>query len=136
MTPSANPVRDEDAYARAVAGQVKQFPNAYGMHALPPMFWYWVERHLRAKADGVVPSVFPDQFFASNIKEAVDRTGIPRVLSIGAGDGSQEILIAKEMSRLGRDDIQITCADLSHALVEQASENVIAAGLVGRITSI
>lgn len=136
VSPPESSTRDEDAYARAVAAQVRQFPNAEGMHALPAMFWYWVEKHLCAKAEGVIPSVYPDKFFAANIVDAVERTGIPRVLSIGAGDGTQEILIARELGRIGREDVEIISADLSHILVQQAAENIAVAGLADRIRAV
>jgi SAM-dependent methyltransferase len=127
---------DDKAYARAVAGQLRQFPNADGMHALPPIFWYWVERHLCEKARGRIPSVYPDKFFSAGIIDAVSRTGIPRVLSVGAGDATQEILIAKELCRLGHDDIEILCADLTPALVADAAANIEAAGLSAKVRAI
>ena len=121
------------AYDRAVAGQHRQFPTAEGMHEQSPIFHYWSERYLRAKSAGRVSDVSPDKFFASGIVEAANATGITRVLSVGAGDATQEILIAKHLERMGRSDIEIICADLTPALIADAGPKIAAAGLQGRL---
>jgi hypothetical protein len=81
---------------------------------------------------GRISPIWTRIIFPIGILETADRTGIPRILSIGAGDATQEIVIAQELARRGRPNIEIVCADLLPALVAQASEKIRAAGLVGR----
>jgi len=127
--------RASAAYDRAVAGQHRQFPSADGMHEQPPIFGYWSEKYLRAKSKDRVSDVSIDKFFASAIVDAANASGIARVLSVGAGDATQEILIAKQLQLMGREDIEIICADLTPALIADAGVKIAEAGLQGRLTA-
>ena len=118
-----------DAYRRAVASQLAQFPDAETMHDLPPIFHYWAANYLVPRNLAVFGGKQYDEIFARNIIEAVDRRGIKRVLSIGAGDGAQEIALMRAIRAHSRYDISILVTDLSAALIEQAKAKIEGAAL-------
>ena len=132
MRPMVAP--EDAAYHRAVASQIRQYPDARDMHALPAIFHYWGAAHLIKKAAETIGSADPQEFIATNIAEAVARTGLRTVLSIGAGDAMQEIAIAHKLDQLGGRDVHIACLDLSDTLVRQGADNIARAGLTDRLS--
>ena len=89
------------------------------MHDLPPIFHYWAANYLVPRNLAVFGGKQYDEIFARNIIEAVDRRGIKQVLSIGAGDGAQEIAVIRAIRAHSRYDISILVTDLSAALISK-----------------
>src|SRR5205085_10253982 len=64
------------------------------------------------------------EFYAGFILESFEHTGVRRVLSVGAGDGSIEIGVANALRARGATGFRIDCLELSPVLVERAEKSI------------
>lgn len=71
--------------------------------------------------------------YAESIARAVARCGLGHALSLGCGDGSQEIEVLKRADELGLPSFRILGVDVAPAVVARANAAAAAAGFVDRL---
>jgi len=111
--------------------EIAIFKDQMDIHDLPNIFHYWSNKHL--------PPYLLDAFdfgtfihiFAEHLAQSIERTQNPKIVSVGAGDGSTEIAIAKRMHARGVAEFEIHCLELSPHLItrgqDAATQNGVAA---------
>jgi SAM-dependent methyltransferase len=121
-----------DDYETKVAQQIKQYEEGVNFHALPAAFSTWAQDYAFVGFREVfgVPTIY-DLFSSAytEVRKRSGREGIGRILSIGCGDGSIEIEVAKRLVAEHGHTFVIECCDLSPILLGQLTSNAEAAGL-------
>lgn len=110
-------------YAERIKQQIEQYRHVENIHALPDIFHVWSNEFIRP----CMESVFEGRFmfgdvYASQMALAFKRTGNRKVLSLGAGDGSTEIEIAKRLVASGEQKFVIVCSELSDILIGRGTD--------------
>ena len=118
-------------YKERVSQQIAQYAATVNMHDLPAIFHIWSNEHVRPGLVEVFGVDTIPEFYASAYLKARTESSSGRgaILSIGCGDGSVEIEVARALAGKGARDFQIIGADLSPILLKRLRDNVKAAGL-------
>jgi len=115
-------------YAQQVQSQIAQYQDCENIHDLPPVYHAWSARHLQPRFAQVLGVSGVPELYALQIAEAVAATGRREAVSLGAGDCSVEIAVAK-LLRQGGLPVRLRCLELSPVLLARGREAVAAAGL-------
>lgn len=119
-------------YGARSAQERNRFADEVDISALPPIFAYWANRHLRPVVESLGFS-YPEDFYAREIERQARRKGGPlRMLSIGCGNCDNEVRIAKLLVERGLVDWTFVCLDLTAPMLERGRELAAAEGLVER----
>jgi 2-polyprenyl-3-methyl-5-hydroxy-6-metoxy-1,4-benzoquinol methylase len=110
-------------YKAKVASQIAQYSETINIHELPEIFNFWSSNYLVPAVQAVFASNSVNDVYVSACMY-VYRGRFLTILSIGCGDGSIEIDIAKELIARGVVDFSITGADLSPILLERFRKKV------------
>src|SRR5215216_5969908 len=86
------------SYQRQLEQQIARYEVGAEIHKLPPIFDYWIHKHILPQAKEVTGAADQVSFYALWIEEAIRRTDIKRVVSLGAGDASVEVRIAQKLA--------------------------------------
>ncbi len=127
---------DEDpaaAYARQVQAQIGQYVDR-PIHTTPPAADWLNQRFLTPRLEHLFGVTDIESLYGVELARAAERCGVAEAVSLGAGDATLEIGIARAMQRLGLAPVRITCLELSPVLIERGRAAIAAAGLEGRIT--
>jgi SAM-dependent methyltransferase len=118
------------SYAQRVAQQIQQYRAPQDVHALPDIYHYWSDRYLRPRFLEVLGVDGVEAFFAQAFAEVLVPGREARFLSVGCGDCSVEIGVAREVLRRAPGArFVLECIDLSPVLLERGLAAVRAAGL-------
>jgi SAM-dependent methyltransferase len=109
----------DDEYARKVEQQLEQYADGFDLHGLPAAYFYWSENFLRPGLNDVFGPIDLNDFYALPFIEGAQGKPRPRYLSIGCGDGTNEIALANRLIERGLNDFEFVCADLSASLLER-----------------
>lgn len=123
-----------DDYRARVESQLKQYEFVENIHDLPQSFHYFNHHHVAPRLAAVFDALTIPQMFADALAPAGVEGRPLRLLSIGSGDASVEIEVARLLAARGIHDFTIECAELSPHLNVRASEQVRAAGLERHLT--
>lgn len=124
---SADAARSD--YQRRVEAEIAFFEDMPQVHDLPAIFHYWSHTCLlpRFAAHGYQ---HPMDFFARELEARRRRLGQPlRVVSVGAGNGEIELMVAGLLRERGVDGVRIECLDINPAMLERCAQAAQAAGL-------
>lgn len=123
---------DREIYERQIAAEVRQFVEAVRHENSPASLW-WFARHHAPRLEEVFGT--PDIVEAKlrMVAEAVERTGLTDVISLGAADGLVESQLLREADRLGLPKFRIHALEISPVLVERAQRRVRDEGLEDRL---
>ena len=116
-------------YAKRVAQQIEQFADIVEMHDLPAIFHVWSHEFVRVGLHDVFGVESVTDFYVSAYRDAVANSCRGIVFSIGCGDGSIEIDLAKALLKAGVSNFKIIGADLSPILIGTMHKKVQAEGL-------
>ncbi len=112
--------RSEDDYLRKVRQEQAIYRDVLDVNALPSIFHYWSQTHLRPIFDefGIT---HPDQWFATHLAESARRTDSRRArfVSVGAGNCDTEVRVARLLEQEGLEDFVIECVDINPAMLER-----------------
>lgn len=112
---------NRDHYAKQLQAQIEQYREVANIHDLPDIFHYWSNKHLRLRLNEVMGADSVTDFYALPLRRALQAVrGARRLLSVGAGDCSVEIEVAKRLVALGERDFELVCLELSPHLIERA----------------
>jgi SAM-dependent methyltransferase len=126
MTMNTNP----DHYAKQLRAQIEQYRQVANIHDLPDIFHYWSNKHLRPRLNEVMGVDSVTDFYALPLRRALEaRRGNKKLLSVGAGDCSVEIEVARRLLALGEREFELVCLELSPHLIERAEAAVRREGL-------
>lgn len=121
---------NQGAYAERLDAQIEQYRQVENIHDLPAIFHYWSNKHLRPRLNEVTGADSIADFYALPFSRALARPGSGcRLLSIGAGDCSLELNVAKRLVQLGVRDFRLTCLEVSPHLLQRAAESIRKEGL-------
>lgn len=119
---------DTDYEAR-VHKQILQYANISGnMHALDSQIGeYYKDTFTRESSRHILGASSHIKFYANYLEKSIKKTGVLDILSVGSGDGSLEIQVAKEIEASGV-DFSFHLMEISPILIEKAKERVASAG--------
>src|SRR6185437_6791719 len=119
-----------DEYEVKVRQQIKQYEAGIDEFPLPRIFHYYSHNFLRNKVASVFKTQSNVEFYASQFASLYNGNSPLNIISIGSGDGSQEIEIARALLTLGV-KFNMVGLDLLPDLVKQANGAAKAVGLEG-----
>lgn len=118
-------VSQDATYESRIQSQIEQYREVQNIHDLPDIFHYWSNKVLRPRLNDVFGVESIADFYAVPFAEAARQAGgSARFLSIGAGDCSVEISVAKRLLALGLREFRLTCLELSPHLLQRAQKAV------------
>lgn len=123
-------------YASRAEAQIKQYESQQNIHDLPAIFHLWSNSYLTLRLRSVFGASGTTEFYTNFISEGFAKTGINRVLSIGAGDAGIEIGIAKALRARGVAELRIDCLELSPVLVDRAARAIRQDGLQNEVSAL
>src|SRR5579875_3314591 len=91
-----------DDYETKIATERDIYANCVNVHELPPIFQYWVEKHLRPKLEAFGFSS-PDDLFIGQLARQCARDPNQRneFISIGSGNCNTEVSLAVALRQQG-----------------------------------
>ena len=108
------------SYEERVAEEIGQYKDVPVVHDLPGIYDYWSDKYIRPLLNSVLEAdTIPGLFARYLAQGAAACGGDAAFLSIGSGDLSLEITVAKELIREGLTEFTIECTELSPALIER-----------------
>lgn len=121
---------DSTTYETKVQQQIDQYRHVENMHDLPDVFHYWSNKYLRPKLNAILGIDTIPGFYAEYFRRAtLGHAGPYRFASLGAGDCSLEIEVAKALVAGGLRDFTLDCLELSPVLLERAQTAAQAQGV-------
>jgi SAM-dependent methyltransferase len=125
----------ESKYAARIEQEIAAFRQVDNVHKLPDIYHRWAGEILLPRMQVVLGTGSNVLFYALPIAEKCSFSQGPvRITSIGAGDGSMEIEIARELIFRNQHNFQIECLELSPDLVLRARANIEKAGVGHYVT--
>ena len=120
----------ENAYSARIDAQIEQYRLVENIHDLPEIFHYWSNKHLRPRLNDVMGADSVVDFYAMPFLRTITGDSSNRqFVSIGAGDCSLEVGIAKRLLQLGVTDFRLLCLEISPHLLERAQSLIEKEGL-------
>jgi SAM-dependent methyltransferase len=121
------------SYEDRVRAEMRHFSSSVAFDALPPAHHYWSNKYLRPEVTRVFEVAGIVQSYAHECAAAFAATGSRRLLSIGSGQGSNEVAIAKQLRALGFDEFRIDCLELVPELCEEGRRRAHEAGVAAHL---
>ena len=124
----------EISYAGRLAQERRRFDTVSEFDDLPPIYHYWSNTFVRAMLERLGCRSAPT-FLAKFLRESALRSGAKRpvFLSIGSGDGNNEVEIAQLLRAGGLEDFRIDCLELNPTLIKRATGDARVAGLSSQL---
>lgn len=110
-------------YARKLRFEQQHFQNQEDVHALPEIFHYWSNRHILPMLQ-TCGFVNDEDLYTQYLRRAADACGrgVPRFISIGAGNGDLEVRVAQRLRKSGLSDFVFECLETTPAMLERGRE--------------
>lgn len=119
-------------YQKRIQGELASYKEIRPELALPPIFTYWACKYLSPRMIAIMGTAIVDEFYALHLARRIQRGNAGRrIASLGCGDCTSEIEIAKQMIGMGIHDLRFDCFDLSPYVLERAKQAIESAGLSG-----
>lgn len=122
-------------YQRQIESQIAQYADVVEMHDSSEAADWLNQTYLGPRLEHVFGSANPAEIYARAFSEAIARTGVTEVVSLGAGYGALEIAIVKLAKKLNLPNFRIICLELSPLLVERIRASARAEGVEDSITA-
>jgi SAM-dependent methyltransferase len=122
------------AYAKRLDDERRHYDRLTEFDDLPPMYHYWSHTFVRPMLEPLGCS-HPREFLAQYLGKSARRCAArrPVFLSIGSGDGNNELEICRLLAQGGVADFTIDCLEMNPTLIERASRAAERAGLASRL---
>jgi hypothetical protein len=112
-------------YDRKLHEQQQQYANVEDIHALPEIFHYWSNRHLRPRLNTVAKADSPVEFYGKAFLAAIESSRTDaKFASLGSGDATVEVEVAQFLLRNGLSDFTIRCLEVAPVLANRANERI------------
>ncbi|MCW5965352.1 MAG: methyltransferase domain-containing protein, partial [Bryobacterales bacterium] len=117
-------------YARKLRFEQQHFQDQEEVHDLPEIFHYWSNRHVLPMLQSC-GFVNDEDLYTQYLRRAADACtgGVPRFISIGAGNGDLEVRVAQRLRRGGLSEFVFECLETTPAMLERGRESARQAGL-------
>jgi SAM-dependent methyltransferase len=122
-----------EIYQRQVASEIRQFANTPRIVERPAALRWWYERYQIPRLQAVFGAANELEVIAAAIGDAVRRTGLTDVISLGASDGVIEVGIIEAAIRQGQPWFRIHGLELSPILVASGRQRAAEMGLAERL---
>jgi SAM-dependent methyltransferase len=123
-------------YEQRIAAQIEQYAQTTDMHDLPQVFHFWSNNYLRPCVEQVFEAVSIHDVFANAFCDCHRPGESNAILSIGSGDGSIEIAVARALLDRGVSDFKFVCAELSPILLANMRQKVSEAHLASHFEAV
>ncbi len=102
------------SYETKLEHEIRTYKDVLNVHALPEIFSYWSNKHLRPKFESLGFSN-PNQFFVDYISRmaTLQSSGNCKILSVGAGNCDTEVKLAQFLIQRGINNFCFDCLDLN-----------------------
>jgi SAM-dependent methyltransferase len=116
-------------YRGRLSSERRIFAGQEQLHELPPIYHYWSNRYLRPWIEELGASD-PTAFFVQELRScaAADSEG-PRFLSIGSGNCTTEIAIARALRAQGLERFELECVDINPTMLERGRAGALEHGV-------
>lgn len=117
-SPSSKPQPD---YSARIAAEQNIYNQCLNVHALPEIFHYWSNRHIRPKTEIFgfsSPNGLFDKYLEIQCRKNSHR--VSRFVSIGAGNCDAEIAAAATLRQKGLQNFVVHCLELNPTMLERA----------------
>jgi SAM-dependent methyltransferase len=122
------------AYEQRLRAECVTFADQVNIHdALPPAFHHWSERHVRPKLRALGVDSLTDFFVDPLVEQASRLTRDAVVLSIGSGNGEQELGWLEEAARRGATNLRLRLLEINPSMQRRAAGLAEALGLADRV---
>jgi len=128
-----NQITDAAHYEELITRQIDQFKEIEVMHDLPPIYYYLWQKYTTPQSTSVIGCTGVVDLYTHYFQKSLHDSGSPFLMSIGAGDCSIEIGIAKKLVEMGERFFFI-CLELSPILIAKARKLIDENGLGDVIT--
>jgi 2-polyprenyl-3-methyl-5-hydroxy-6-metoxy-1,4-benzoquinol methylase len=118
------PDLNEPDYQSRIRAQIAQYAKPEALLKLPPIYHYWIAKHIRPRMCSVCGVSNVLLFYAGCAAEAFRQPGASRrIISLGAGECVHEISLIKKLLEMGETDFVIEGLELSPLRSERAQAN-------------
>lgn len=112
-------------YEEDLVAQIDQYKNVENIHELPEIFHYWSNKHLLGKLQAIFDVGTVVDFYAKPIGDLLQKSRKnENLLSLGSGDSSMEVEIAKRLLEKGHTNFKLSCLEVAPNLIERGSKNI------------
>ncbi len=118
-----------EEYEARVTRELESYREERPELGLPPIFTYWAVRYVVPRLVEVMGAQSIPEFFAKHIAICLLRSPSRHVASLGSGDCSAEIEIARNLLSSGARDFCFSCYDISPFVIERAKAAIAGEGL-------
>ncbi len=116
-------------YASKLKFEQQHFQDQEEVHALPEIFHYWSNRHVLPMLQSCGFVNDEDLYVQYLRRAAAACEGLPRFLSIGAGNGDLEVRVAQRLRQGGLHEFVFECLEMTPAMLMRGTELAREAGL-------
>ena len=114
----------EPDYQSRIRAQIAQYAKPEALLKLPPIYHYWIAKHIRPRMHTVFGVSNVLLIYAGCAAEAFRQPGASRrIISLGAGECVHEISLIKKLLEMGETDFVIEGLELSPVRSERARAN-------------
>ena len=114
MEPGETSAKQPDDYSARIAAEQNTYNDCEEVHALPEIFHYWSNRHIRPMVEPfgfASPNGLFDRYLAAQCR--IHRNRPCRFISIGSGNCDAEIAAAAALLQKGLSHFTLDCLDLN-----------------------
>ena len=117
--------------------QQEQYATGAEIHGLPEIFHYWANRYIAPCIQQVFGANSITEIYARPLTHILDVGGTRsrKFISIGSGDCSEEVKIAKRLLELGHSNFAIVGLEVAENLILEANSTIAREGLADHIKS-
>src|SRR5882724_11545559 len=125
----------ESDYETRLRQQQEQYASGSEIHGPPEIFHYWSNRYIVPCILQVFGANSITEIYARPLMRMLDCGRQRRFVSIGSGDCSEEVKIAKRLLELGHSNFVILGLDVAETLIGEANAAIAREGLAEHVTS-
>ena len=124
-------------YETKLRQQQEQYATGADIHRLPEIHHYWTNRHIAPCIQSVFGTISITDIYARPLARMLEAGGAKtcKFASIGSGDCSEEVKIAKRLLELGHSNFLILGLEVAENLIGEANAAIMREGLAKHITS-
>ena len=117
-------------YDQRVSAQIAQYANVENMNVMSDAWHYWQTEYFLPRYRQVMGVPTPFHLYLETFAEAIRKTGVSQLLSVGFGDGVIEARLIKELRERGLADCRMDAVEISAAQIERGRNNAEKAGVL------
>ncbi|MCE2750147.1 MAG: class I SAM-dependent methyltransferase [Rhodobacter sp.] len=127
---------EQTSTTRRMDREIANFEGQAALHQHGAAFHYRNEHFVGPAIASVFGLNDVAGVYAESIARAIARSGLGHAISLGCGDGSQEIAVLRRADALGLPPFRIIGVDVAPGVVTRANEAASSAGLADRLTAV